>query len=410
MLSRRSHWGLDGVNFFIAAVQTGFGIFVTAYLVARQWPVHAIGLALTVGTLSNLVSQMPAGAFIDSLSDKRQAVRIGISGIGLAALLLGISSLPYAVYCALTLQGLASSFIGPGIASLSMGLAGPSGFSERIGRNARFASIGNGLTAAVMGLAGSLFWPQAVFLVAAFLTLPAFISLHLIERRHAGGPITGDRAEPGDQKLSWRGVRALLTDRRLAVFAASVVLFFTASAALLPGVVGQMSHRRPELASVVAAVATLLPQAIVAVMAPWVGRTADRSGRRPLLLLGWGLLPLQAIIYALLPFPWSVFSGQALNGLSSAIFGVMMTLVAADLTRGRGQFNLTLGILGVAIAIGASISTAGAGFSAAHFGAAAAYLSLALAGLCGTMLLWFGMPETRVDTAKLDLGAPSASR
>lgn len=80
MLSRRSHWGLDGVNFFIAAVQTGFGIFVTAYLVARQWPVHAIGLALTVGTLSNLVSQMPAGAFIDWLSDKRQAVRIGISG------------------------------------------------------------------------------------------------------------------------------------------------------------------------------------------------------------------------------------------------------------------------------------------------------------------------------------------
>jgi hypothetical protein len=54
MATRRNLYGLDGVNFFIAAVQTGFGAFVTVYLVNQHWPAQAIGLALTIGTLSSL--------------------------------------------------------------------------------------------------------------------------------------------------------------------------------------------------------------------------------------------------------------------------------------------------------------------------------------------------------------------
>lgn len=65
--SRSSH-GLDGVNFFVAAVQTGFGSFVTVYLVKNQWPPEAIGFVLTIATLSSLFSQIPAGAALDSMS------------------------------------------------------------------------------------------------------------------------------------------------------------------------------------------------------------------------------------------------------------------------------------------------------------------------------------------------------
>jgi hypothetical protein len=48
-----------------------------------------------------------------------------------------------------------------------------------------------------------------------------------------------------------------------------------------------------------------------------------------------------------------------------------------------GCFNLTLGALGVAISVGASLSTFFTGISAAAFGARMAVLGLALAGLCG---------------------------
>jgi MFS family permease len=133
-------------------------------------------------------------------------------------------------------------------------------------------------------------------------------------------------------------------------------------------------------------------------ISPWIGRTAQRSGRRPMLLLGWGLLPPQAMLYATLAGPYTLLICQALNGISGAVFGVMMTLVAADLTRGTGRFNLTLGALGVAISIGASLSTLFAGVTVAAFGGKVAYFGLALVGLCGLLLLWIAMPETRPST------------
>jgi MFS family permease len=174
------------------------------------------------------------------------------------------------------------------------------------------------------------------------------------------------------------------------------VLFFAASAAMGPGVAGQVTRRWPELATLIVAATTLVPQAIVAAISPWVGRRAEMSGRRPLLLVGWGLIPLQALMYATLPDEFALVFGNLLNALSAAIFGVTMTVVAADLTRRTGCFNLTLGALGVAIAIGASLSTFCTGISAALFGVRAAAGGLVLVGLCGLLMLWIGMPETRL--------------
>ena len=125
-----------------------------------------------------------------------------------------------------------------------------------------------------------------------------------------------------------------------------------------------------------------------------IGRHADQSGRRPLLLLGWGLIPVQGLLYAALPGPFALVFGNMLNAVSGAIFGVTMTVVAADLTRRAGCFNLTLGALGVAISVGASLSTFSTGISAAAFGARMAVLGLALVGLCSLLLLCCG-PKCR---------------
>jgi MFS family permease len=358
---RRSNRGLDGVNFFIAAVQTGFGAFVTVYLVKNLWPPQAIGFALTVATMSSLLSQIPAGAVLDSMHDKRRAVLLGIAGVGSAALLLCFTAARGAVYLALAVQGLASSFIGPGIAAISLALVGQAALSERIGRNARFAAIGNGLAAGVMGIAGAYLPAVSVFLVAVVLTLPALLSLLLIGLGSAEQTVAGqqpsDRQHQDDTQITWQSLKSLLHDRRLAIFASCVVLFFAASAAMGPGVAAQVTRRWPDFATMIIAGTILMPQAIVAMISPWIGRRADRSGRRPLLLLGWGLIPVQGLLYATLPGPYSLVLGNLLNAVSGAIFGVTMTVVAADLTQRTGGFNLTLGALGVAIAVGASLST-----------------------------------------------------
>ena len=395
--SRSSH-GLDGVNFFVAAVQTGFGSFVTVYLVKNQWPPDAIGFALTIATLSSLFSQIPAGAALDSMRDKRRAVLLGIAGVGLAALLLCVTTARPAVYLALAVQGLASSLIGPGIAAISLALVGHAALSERIGRNARFASIGNGLAAVAMGIAGAYLPALSVFLMSAVLALPALLSLSLISEASEPTIAQSDpirRHGQDDTRITWQGMKSLLLDRRLSIFAACVVLFFAASAAMGPGVAGHVTQRWPAFATLVVAAIILVPQAIVAAISPWIGRRAEISGRRPLLLVGWGLIPLQALLYATLPDVFALVFGSLLNAFSAAIFGVAMTVVAADLTRQTGCFNLTLGALGVAVSLGASLSTFCTGISATLFGLRAAALGLVLVGLCGLLLLWTAMPETR---------------
>jgi MFS family permease len=396
--------GLDGLNFFVAAMQTAFGAFVTVYLVRNHWPSRDIGLALTISTLCSLVSQAPAGAFIDSIRDKRRAVRLGAIGVGAAALLLALTPAKPAVYLAQALQGLASSLIGPGIAAISLRTVGHAAFSERVGRNARFASIGNGLTAGVMGFAGSYFEPVSIFWLTAVLTAPALLTLFLVgtdsAAKSAASGAGSREPVPDDSRITWTGLKGLFLDRQLLTFAVCIVLFFASNAAIMPGVAVRVTRQHPELSTLIVAATILLPQAIVAMTSPWIGRTAEKSGRRPLLLFGWALAPLQGLLFATLSGPYALVTCQVLNGFSGAVFGVMMTVVANDLTRGTGRFNLTLGALGVAISIGASLSTSFAGVVAGAFDPEVAYLALALAGLCGLLLLWFGMPETRRPAAE----------
>jgi MFS family permease len=190
-------------------------------------------------------------------------------------------------------------------------------------------------------------------------------------------------------------MKSLLLDKRLSIFAACVMLFFAASAAMGPGVAGQVTRRWPEFATLIVAALIVVPQAIVAAISPWIGRRAEVFGRRSLMLVGWALIPLQGLVYATLSGPLALVLGNLLNAFSAAIFGVTMTVVAADVTRDTGGFNLTLGALGVAMSIGASLSTFFTGMAVAAFGIRGAAFTLASVGLCGLVVLWAGMPETR---------------
>ena len=70
-LKRRSIVGLDGLNFFVADMLTGFGPFVTIYLTANGWHPTDIGFALSVGTMASVAGQVPAGMLVDAVPLKR---------------------------------------------------------------------------------------------------------------------------------------------------------------------------------------------------------------------------------------------------------------------------------------------------------------------------------------------------
>jgi MFS family permease len=388
-LPARSPRALDLLNFFVADVQTGFGPFVAVYLTTHKWTQVQIGFALTLGTVVAMVSQIPAGALVDAAHNKRVVASGALIAVIIAALLLAIQPTVLPVMTAQVLHAFASCVLTPAIAAISLHLVGHAALGERLGRNARFASIGNGLAAAVMGATGSYLSSRAVFLLTAALCVPALITLLAIGRgQHA-------RRQTTVRAFDWSGLRLLFSDRRLMAFAVCVMLFHLSNAAMLPLLGATVTMRAGHIANMIIAACLVLPQAVVAVCSPWVGRSAMLIGRRPVLLLGWGTLPVRGLLLAILPGPWLPIGAQALSGISASVFGVMFPLLAADITRGTSHFNLCMGALGLAMCLGGALSTTLGGWIADAAGVQVAFLCLGLIGLLATLVLWLAMPETR---------------
>ena len=118
------------------------------------------------------------------------------------------------------------------------------------------------------------------------------------------------------------------------------------------------------------------------------------------LLLGFFMLPLRGILFALLTSPIAVVLIQALDGIAATCFGVMLPLVTADIAGRSGHFNLSLGFVGLAVGLGATASTSLAGWVADWFGTPAAFACLAAVGLAAALLVWRAMPETKPETSR----------
>jgi Major Facilitator Superfamily len=174
--SRTSLRGLDWFTFFVADIQTGFGPFIAVYLTTQKWTLADIGLVLTIGGLVGLVGQMPGGAVVDAVRSERRAAAVAVIGIGVSALVLALWPIFIIVVAARVLHAASSCVLGPALAAISLGLVGHAAIGERLGRNARFASVGNGLSAAVMGAVGYLSSRAAVFFVAAAERLAAIVA------------------------------------------------------------------------------------------------------------------------------------------------------------------------------------------------------------------------------------------
>jgi MFS family permease len=396
--SRASLRGLDWFAFSIANVQTGFGPFIAIYLTAQKWTQVDIGLLLTVGSLVSLVGQIPGGALVDAARSERRVAMVAVAVIAFSALVLALWPILASVLVAQILHAGASCVLGPAIGAISLGLVGHYAIANRLGRNACFASIGNGLSAAAMGAIGYFISNQAVFFFTAALCVPTLIALSYIKddevdatRAHGGIP---DKSH-GELASEWAFVRSIAGNKALMIFAASVVLFQLANTAMLPLIGSTVTMRSSQWATVLVAACIVAPQLLVAIASPWVGDKAQRWGRRPLLLLGFAALPIRGILVATTADPYLLVAVQSLDGISAAVLGVLVPLVIADTTRGTGHFNLAQGVVGAAVGIGASFSTTLAGYLTDQFGPSVAFLGLASVGSLGLILVLLLMPETR---------------
>jgi MFS family permease len=385
--------------FFIAAMQTGFGPFVAVWLVSQGWSLTEVGIALSVGTIAGLCAQLPGGGLVDRVHHKRNIIAAAIAVLAVSALMIALAPSVPSVWLAQVLHAFGSAVITPAIAALTLALCGHDSFSERLGGNARYGSLGGALAAGAFGLASTHLGQQSIFLITAALAIPAIGALFAIHPR-PGAPETADHVAPADHMAlvppkerdttPW----IIFSDPTMHVFAMCIVLFQLSNAAMLSLALGGLSQRGQAAGFVVPA-AIIVPQLVVALTSPWAGALARTLGRRKLLLAGFIALPARAVLFAFNPGPEAVDAIQVLDGVSATVLGLMLPLIAADLTAKTGHLNLAIGSFGLAAGLGATFSTTAAGWVADRLGSEMAFLGLALVGGMAVLLLAVAMPETR---------------
>ena len=392
--SRLTLRGLDWLNFLLADVRTGVGPFLAIYLAGYKWDEERVGLALTVGGIAGILTQTPAGALVDSLRSKRALVGVGVAALAAGALLIALFPSFWPLMGAQVLIGGTSSIFIPAICAMSLGIVGHAAFDTRQGRNQTFNSAGNVTAAVLMGLLGYLVSNRSIFFFVVVLAVPTILILLLIrpteiDYRLARGATDGEKG--GRAESVW----VLFRDRPLVIFLVCAVMFHFANAAMLPLLGELLAKGQGRSSMLFMSACVVTTQFVITLLSSWSGRKAGTWGRKPLLLIAFGVLPIRGVLYTLTSNTELLVAIQVLDGIGAGIFGVVSVLMIADLTRGTGRFNLTLGAITTAVGIGASLSQVIAGGIVHRVGSHAGFLFLAAVASAALAILYFFMPETR---------------
>ncbi len=387
---------LDAVNFLLADVRGALGPFLNVFLVTRMhWTQSSVGVVTTVSGLLALTVQTPAGALIDVSRAKRGLVVGSLLVLGAGAVTIFLWPSFWPVMAANTAMAMVGDLFGPAVAALTLGLYAQAALARRLGRNSAFDHAGNVAIALAAGAVGWAFSQRAVFLLvpvfaaaaaASVLSIPGMAIDH-DRARGAGGGHGPDEAGVSVWKILG-GCRPLL------IFGVCAMLFHFANAPLLPLVGQKLATSHKGLATAMMSACIVAAQLIMLPIALLVGRTADRFGRRPILLIGFGILPIRSVLYIFSDNSAWLIGVQLLDGVGAGIFGAITPLLVADLMRGTGRYNVAQGAVATLQGIGASCSGLVAGAMVDHFGYNAAFLSAAAASAVAFVTLLLMMPET----------------
>lgn len=392
----RNTLSLDSLNFFLADVRDGLGPYLAIYLLAvHKWDPASIGVVMTLAGIAALLTQGPAGALIDRTRSKRAVIAVAALSVTGSCVLLPFVSSFSLVALTQAASAVAASVFAPAISAISLGITGPRAFTRRTGRNETFNHAGNAVAALLAGGLAYLFGPVVVFYLMAFMALASIVAVSCVSAAAIDHEVARgfDPAHHHDHEQP-SGIKVLLSNRPLLLFAICCALFHLANAAMLPLVSQKLSQINLHMATPLTSACIVAAQVVMVPMAWLVGSKADVWGRKPLLTLGFVILPLRGVLYTLSNDPYWLVAVQMLDGIGAGIFGALFPVIVKDLTQGTGRFNVSLGALSTVFGLGAALSNSLAGFVVQQAGYNAAFLTLAGVAAVALALLWLAMPET----------------
>jgi MFS family permease len=244
----------------------------------------------------------------------------------------------------------------------------------------------------------------SVFLAVALVSLLAAASCTLIRAEDLRDPHADADAAPNPARV---GLRELFRDRRVTILVASTALFHLANAPVMPLVALYVKHLDGTDSQVAQVV--LVAQVTMVGVALIAGRLGDTLGRKPVMAAAFLVLPLRIFLYSLAHRPATLLALQALDGIGAGIYGVIIAVICADLTRSRGGFNTLMGVVATALALGGAVGPLCSGLVVEHLGFRAAFYLFALVAAIGAVVFVAWMPETRPVQPPLRAARPQRS-
>jgi MFS family permease len=394
---------LDALNFCNAGIQTGLGPFMSIFYTAvRHWHPGQIGILIACQSFAGILTQPIIGKFVDDSHNKRLLTAIAAIAVSLGA--VGIALFPsFGVQIAVQLViGLAVTIFPAATAAFALGMAGEKDLSGRVARNETLTHTGNMVFAIVAGLISVFLALQGIFYAAAVFAAGMagsvlFIKSDDVDHEAARGG-QQDKEGEGDQPER-KGFRDLIKDKRILTFTLAVVLFNVSNAATLP-LVGEILSKDKAGAKNAGwqiAACVFVAEIVMIGVAAISGKKADNWGRKPLFLIAFAFLAVRNGLTVVTHNPGYLISLQALDGVAAALYGVLLTLVTADLAKGTGRFNFLQGAIQSSMGLGAFLSNLAFGFVAKTLGFNVSFLGLAGVAVAGGLLYQFRMPETKPD-------------
>ena len=376
----------------MADVTTGVGPLVPIYLTAtRHWNAASVGWVVAAQSLASVAAQAPAGWLVDRSLHKKWLIIIGALLVSLGCVVVVLAPNFWSEIVSQAAIGVTSSIFPPTIAAISLGIVGKAALPARIGRNKGVNHAGNVLFALMAGAAGTFLGQPWIFYSAACIGLVTAATASAIRN----SDINNSAAQASEDDTQPVAIRALVRDRCFLVFTLSVVLFHFANAAMLPLVGELLAKGKDKQSSMFMSACIILAQFVMIPVALASGRFSERWGRKPLFLVGFGVLAIRGVMYTFSSNPYYLLGVQSMDGVGAAIFGVLWVIIVSDLAKGTGRFNLLQGLIQAALGLGAFLSNAIAGQIVKQAGFRTGFLTLAGIALAGMLIFAIFMPETK---------------
>lgn len=364
---------------------------LNAFLKRAGWHYDAIGVATAISGVGTLLMQTPAGWITDKFTSRRFLFIVAALATGVCfAVIPLIPPTTGWIDSLLFLSGATQTFFAPLLGALALGMAGHAGLNRLMGTNQGWNHAGN-IVAALSAMAFvSLLGIDSIFYSVGACSFLAAASVLLIRERDLD-----ERVATGltDASTEPRKATDMLRDRKVQFALLTIFLFHLANAPILPAVALYVKKLGGSdswmTATVLTAQVVMVPVALVA------GRMCDRWGIKLVLAVAFWVLPFRIASYALVRTPSALVYLQGLDGIGAGIYGVASVALAADITRGKGGFNVLNGLFATALAVGGVLGPLVSGSLVEHFGFRATFCIFAFLALIGAAVFTKFVPDAR---------------